>query len=431
MSIFSALKNKEKSISITGLGYVGLPLALELASQFRVIGFDKSSERIEKLKRGEDPSREMTAEKFIDKDIFFTADPGQLKRAHFHIVTVPTPIDRQKIPDLTNLFGACRDIGRNLKPGDCVVFESTVYPGCTEEDCLPILEAESGLSCGTDFMLGYSPERINPGDREHTVDQIIKVVAGADPKATAEISKVYSTVTRAGVFKASSIKVAEAAKVIENTQRDLNIAFVNELAIIFAKMDISTLEVLEAASTKWNFLNFKPGLVGGHCIGVDPYYLLHKSRQTGYEPEVINSGRRLNDSMPLWMAKQLVQRLIRKKINPGTSKALIMGITFKENVSDIRNSGVMVLASELRNFGLKVELTDPLADPEEVKCIYSERLIDVPRPPYELIVVAVAQNHFKNLDESHFKNLLSKNGLLADLKGLYKGRFKDCDYFTL
>lgn len=431
MSILSALKKKEKSISITGLGYVGLPLALELAEHFRVIGYDKSPERIEKMKKREDPSREIPAEKFENKDILFTSDPGQLKQAHFHVVTVPTPIDRQKIPDLSNLFGACRDIGKNLKTGDFVVFESTVYPGCTEEQCKPILESVSGLRGGRDFLLGYSPERINPGDKEHTVDRIIKVVAGSDLRTTDEISSVYATITKAGVFRASSIKVAEAAKVIENTQRDLNIAFVNELAIIFEKMGISTHDVLEAASTKWNFLNFKPGLVGGHCIGVDPYYLLHKSRQTGYEPEVINSGRRLNDAMPLWVAKQLVQRLIKQKINPGSSKALIMGITFKENVSDIRNSGVMVLASELRNFGVEVELTDPLADPAEVVKIYSEKLVDKPVPPYDLIVVAVAQDQYKKLDESNFDKLLSKNGILADLKGIYKGKIRDREYFTL
>ena len=430
MEIFNALKSKEKSVSVTGLGYVGLPLALELASHFRVIGFDKSAERVNLMKNKEDPSREINSEKFIGKDILFTSDPSELSKAHFHIIAVPTPIDHRRIPDLTMVFDATRVVGLALKKGDFVVFESTVYPGCTEEDCLPILESQSGLKAGRDFKLGYSPERINPGDNQHTVDNIVKVVAGSDSGALEEIASIYGTITNAGVFRATSIKVAEAAKVIENTQRDLNIAFVNELAVIFEKMGISTADVLEAASTKWNFLPFRPGLVGGHCIGVDPYYLLHKARQTGYEPEVINAGRRLNDSMPHWVARKLVQRLIKKKLNPGTSRALIMGITFKENVSDIRNSGVFVLAAELRNFGLTVELTDPLADPAEVKAVYSESMVDNPRPSYELVVVAVAQKDYEMLDENYFNKLLSINGILADLKGLYKGRIDKLDYFT-
>lgn len=414
-----------------GLGYVGLPLALELGKHFEVIGFDKNEAKINIIKTGRDPSRELSEEKFIGKTVKYTSNANDLRTAHFHIVAVPTPIDDKRIPDLSYLVDASIAVGKNLKPGDYVVYESTVYPSCTEEDCLPILEKHSGLKVNKDFKLGYSPERINPGDTIHTVDKIIKVVSGSDDAATAEIARVYETITEAGVYKASSIKVAEAAKIIENTQRDLNIAFVNELAIIFEKMNINTLEVLAAAGTKWNFIPFRPGLVGGHCIGVDPYYLLHKSRQIGYEPEVILSGRRINDQMHIWLAGKVVQELVANGLNPGNSRALIMGITFKENVRDIRNSKVFGLASELRKFGLKVDLTDSMASPEEVMSTYGEEIIDEPTGPFELIVVAVPHRTFRDLQEPYFKSLLHEKGLLADLGGIYYGKISQVNYLTL
>ena len=314
--MYKGLIQKEKNLSVIGLGYVGLPLALALAKHFHVIGFDINADRIQLMKKQIDPSCELEAADFEGRDIEFTHDPEDLRRAHFHIVAVPTPIDDHKTPNLSPLLSASRTVGRILKQGDYVIFESTVYPGCTEEDCIPILEAESGLKFGEDFKVGYSPERINPGDKEHTVEKILKVVSGSDKPALEEIANVYGQAIEAGVFKASSIKVAEAAKVIENTQRDLNISFMNELSIIFDKMDLDTKEVLEAAGTKWNFLKFSPGLVGGHCIGVDPYYLLHKSKEIGYNPQVIVSGRRINDTMPSFIAKRLVQMLTQRGKNP-------------------------------------------------------------------------------------------------------------------
>ena len=315
--MFKELIDKKKAISVTGLGYVGLPLALEFAKKFRVIGFDISDERVQMMREGIDPSKELEPEKFENRDIHFTSDPNDLRDAHFHVVAVPTPVDEHKVPNLKPVLSASRNLAQVLKKGDYVIYESTVYPGCTEEDCLPILERISGLQLGTDFKLGYSPERINPGEKERTIDTIVKVVSGSDKEATEEIAKVYGAVIKAGIYKATTIKVAEAAKVIENTQRDLNISFVNELAIIFDKMDIDTHEVLKAASTKWNFLQFYPGLVGGHCIGVDPYYLLHKAKEMGYDPQVILSGRRINDGMPGYIAKKLVKMLISRGKSPG------------------------------------------------------------------------------------------------------------------
>ncbi len=417
--MFKALLDKKKKISVTGLGYVGLPLALELAKKFSVISFDISAERVEMMKRGVDPSQELDSSAFEDKDIFFTDNPQDLKSAHFHIVAVPTPIDEHKTPNLRTLLGASKSVGQALKRGDYVVFESTVYPGCTEEDCLPILEEESGLQLG-DFKLGYSPERINPGDKEHTVDKILKVVSGNDAEATERIAEVYGAVISAGIYKASTIKVAEAAKVIENTQRDLNISFVNELSVIFDRMGIDTNEVLEAAGTKWNFLPFSPGLVGGHCIGVDPYYLLHKAKALGLNPEVITAGRRINDNMPAHIARRLTQMLIRKGKNPGECRVLVMGITFKENVADIRNSKVADLVKELQQYSINVHLVDPHASPNEVAREYNLALLDEPSDNYDAVVVAVGHKQFLGYSIDQLNALMNGAPILLDLKGVFQ-----------
>lgn len=418
--MYQALKNKEKTISVIGLGYVGLPLALAFAGRFRVIGYDINAERVEAMKQGIDPSRELESSAFEGKDITFTADAAALREAHFHIVAVPTPVDEHKVPNLRPVLHASKDVGRAMKKGDYVVFESTVYPGCTEEDCLPILEEESGLKMGRDFKLGYSPERINPGDKERTIEKIMKVVSGNDAEALEEIARTYGDIIAAGIYKAPSIKVAEAAKVIENAQRDLNISFVNELAIIFDRLGIDTHEVLEAAGTKWNFLKFSPGLVGGHCIGVDPYYLTHKAKQLGYDPLVILSGRRINDGMPAYIAKRLVQMLIQKGKNPSGAKVLIMGITFKENVADIRNSKVADLAKELMQYSVNVHITDPHASPNEVAKEYNLTLVDTISGDYDAVVVAVNHDDYKKLDMGYFRSISNGAPILMDIKTLYE-----------
>lgn len=418
--MYQDLIDKNKKISVIGLGYVGLPLALLFAKRFSVIGFDINEQRIELMKQGIDPSRELEPEAFHGADITFTANPADLQGAHFHVVAVPTPIDEHKNPDLRPVLSASRTVGKALKKGDYVVFESTVYPGCTEEDCLPILEELSKLQLGADFKIGYSPERINPGDKEHTVEKILKVVSGSDADALEEIAKIYGTVIEAGVYKAASIKVAEAAKVIENTQRDLNISLMNELSIIFDRMGIDTKEVLEAAGTKWNFLKFSPGLVGGHCIGVDPYYLVHKSKEIGYDPQVILSGRRINDGMPAFIAKRLVQMLIQLGKNPRQAKVLVMGITFKENVADIRNSKVADLVRELMDFSIHVHITDPHASPNEVAHEYKLTLMDSISDNYDAVIVAVNHNDYKALTLDYFKSLMNGAPILLDLKGIYK-----------
>ncbi|WP_020536107.1 nucleotide sugar dehydrogenase [Lewinella cohaerens] len=418
--MYAALASKEKSISVIGLGYVGLPLALELAKKFKVIGFDISEERVNMMKNGIDPSEELTADAFLDKDIQFSCDPVDLENAHFHIVAVPTPVDEHRVPDLTALIKSSTTVGRALKKGDYVIYESTVYPGATEEDCLPILEKESGLNFAAgDFKLGYSPERINPGDKEHTVDKILKIVSGSDAEALEEIAQVYGAVITAGIYRAASIKVAEAAKVIENTQRDINISFMNELSMIFDKMDIDTTEVLAAAGTKWNFLRFTPGLVGGHCISVDPYYLLHKSKELGYDPQVILSGRRVNDAMPAFIAKKMVQLLIQKGKNPKNTKVLIMGATFKENVADIRNSKVIEVARELMEYSVHVHLSDPYASPNELAHEYKMTLVDQVSDDYDAIIVAVSHKEYQELDEAHFTSMMKEEPILFDLKSLY------------
>ena len=415
----SAYRNKKKAISVVGLGYVGLPLALELAKKFRVIGFDISQSRVEMMRRGEDPSAELEATAFENRDITFSHEHADLREASFHIVAVPTPVDETRTPNLKPLFGASRSVGKNLKEGDIVVFESTVYPGCTEEDCVPILEEESDLTFGEDFTVGYSPERINPGDKEHTVDKILKIVSGSDAETLEVVSGIYGDVITAGIYEAATIKVAEAAKVIENSQRDVNISFVNELSIIFRQMGIDTRDVLEAAGTKWNFLPFRPGLVGGHCISVDPYYLLHKSVKMGYDPLVIASGRRINDRMPAFIAKELIQTLLKASRNPKESKVLMLGVTFKENVADIRNSKVVDVVRELMEYGVNVQVYDPNASPNEVAHEYGLSMVDNIGENYDAIVVAVGHKAFEEYGIAQFREISRGELILFDLKGLY------------
>jgi UDP-N-acetyl-D-galactosamine dehydrogenase len=417
--MLSDLRSGKKAISVIGLGYVGLPLALELAKKFQVIGFDISEPRVEMMKRGEDPSAELDSSAFADKNVLFTCDPAELKNAAFHIVAVPTPVDESRTPNLRPLIGASATVGKALSVGDIVVFESTVYPGCTEEDCVPVLEKESGLSFG-EFTVGYSPERINPGDKERTIANILKIVSGSDPETLKVVSGVYGDVITAGIYEAKTIKVAEAAKVIENSQRDVNISFVNELSMIFSKMGIDTQDVLEAAGTKWNFLPFRPGLVGGHCISVDPYYLLHKSVKMGYDPQVIASGRRINDRMPAFVAKELVQHLLKANKNPKTSKVLVLGVTFKENVADIRNSKVVDVVRELMDFGVNVHVYDPHASPNEVAHEYGLTMADGIGKEYDAVVVAVAHQIFKEKTLDNYRAVSKSKLLLFDLKGLYK-----------
>jgi UDP-N-acetyl-D-galactosamine dehydrogenase len=423
--MFDQIKAKEKKISLIGLGYVGLPIALEFAKKVQVIGFDIKPERIEMMKNKIDPSQELSSKDFDNTDIEFTSNPEDIKKADFHIVAVPTPINEHNQPDLRPLLSACKTVGQNIKKGDYIVFESTVYPGCTEEDCIPVLEKESGLKFPEDFKVGYSPERINPGDKEHTLKTIVKVVSGCDKEALDNIAKVYELVVEAGVHKASSIKVAEAAKIIENTQRDVNIALMNELSIIFSRMNINTYEVLEAAGTKWNFLKFYPGLVGGHCIGVDPYYLVYKARELGYHPQIINSGRFVNDSMGGYIAKQLVKRIIGFGKDIRKAKVLVMGITFKENVSDIRNSKVVDVIKELQSYYIDVDIIDPYAKPEEVKHEYGINMTEKAGTNYDAVILAVNHKDYMNLDEEYFKSITNGKGILVDVKGILRGKINE------
>jgi UDP-N-acetyl-D-galactosamine dehydrogenase len=429
--MYQELLRKEKTLAVVGLGYVGLPLALEFARHFRVIGFDINAARVDMMRKGQDPSRELDPVAFEGTDITFTTDPEILRTASFYIVAVPTDIDEHKVPDLTPLKKASASVGKVLKPGDYVVYESTVYPGCTEDDCLPILEAESGLQMNRDFKVGYSPERIVPGDKTRPLTKILKIVSGSDAASLKEIAGVYRHIIEAGIYEAPSIKVAEAAKVIENTQRDLNISLMNELAMIFDRMGIDTQEVIKAAGTKWNFLKFYPGLVGGHCIGVDPYYLLHKSVQFGYEPQVILSGRRINDGMPAFIAKKLIQLLIARDKNPGTAKVLVLGITFKENVSDIRNSKVAALVHELQEYSVNVHVSDPYASPNEVAHEYQITLVDTISSDYDVVVVAVAHDAYLTYDAAYFKSIMKAQPILMDLKGIYGNTDESLLYWRL
>ncbi|MFN3403389.1 MAG: nucleotide sugar dehydrogenase [Cytophagaceae bacterium] len=429
--ISDRISSKESPLAVIGLGYVGLPIALSFAKKVKVIGFDINSRRIEMMQNYIDPSGELDPCDFEGTDIQFTSDAEDLKKASFFIVTVPTPIDTFNLPDLRPLLAASRSVGKALKKGDYVVFESTVYPACTEEECVPILEKESGLKYNEDFKVGFSPERINPGDKEHTLAKITKVVSGSDNIALEQIAKVYELVVEAGIHQASSIKVAEAAKIIENTQRDLNIALMNELSIICDKLKINTYEVLEAAGTKWNFLKFTPGLVGGHCIGVDPYYLTYKAKALGYNPNVILSGRFINDSMGQYIAKKVIQLLIDQEKNIKQSRALVLGATFKENVEDIRNSKVVDVIKELISFNLQVDVVDPVADPEEFYHEYGLKMVEKPNGKYDVIILAVSHNQFLNLESNFFKELSAKDAVFIDIKGAYRKKKLGLKYWSL
>ncbi|MDR1974373.1 MAG: nucleotide sugar dehydrogenase [Bacteroidales bacterium] len=399
-------------IAVLGLGYVGLPLALSLAKKFSVTGFDINSNRIDKLK---------------DSSVVFTSNKDDLRKASFYIIAVPTPVNEYNQPDLNALFSATRIVGSVLKKGDIVVYESTVYPGCTEDECAPLLEEISGLKYGEDFKVGYSPERINPGDKVHTIETVCKVVSGCDDEVLEKIASVYEAIVDAGIYRAPSIKIAEAAKIIENTQRDVNIAFMNELSIIFGRMGINTYDVLEAAKTKWNFLHFGPGLVGGHCIGVDPYYLVHKAEELKYHPQIINAGRFINDSMGGYVGKKIVKNLIAEKIKIYEARVLVQGITFKENVDDIRNSKVVDLIKELRDYNIDVDVIDEMADAKETEATYGITLLKKPRPPYDAIVLAVAHDKYSKQKLSELKELCKNKLFLFDIKGVFR---KDIKHFT-
>ncbi|WP_196137769.1 nucleotide sugar dehydrogenase [Aliikangiella sp. G2MR2-5] len=409
----------DRKISVIGLGYVGLPVAVAFGKSHQVIGFDLNQTRIDELKSGRDHTLEVEDSELAEADILFTADPEDLKKADFHIVAVPTPINHANLPDLSPMLGASKTIGQILKKGDIVVFESTVYPGATEEDCVPVLEAESGLKCGVDFKVGYSPERINPGDKERTFTKILKIVSGMDKETLDIVADVYSSVVTAGVHRAPTIKVAEAAKVIENTQRDLNIALMNELSVIFERMGVDTLDVLEAAGTKWNFLPFKPGLVGGHCISVDPYYLTYKAEQVGYRPEVIQSGRRVNDNMGHFIAERCVKNMILKDTKIKGAKVAILGLTFKENCPDLRNSKVVDLVKAFQGFGIQPIVTDAWAESSEATRFYGINLSPLEAvKDCELVVVAVSHKEYVKLDVEQYKAMLSPTGALFDIKGI-------------
>ncbi|MBK9275601.1 MAG: nucleotide sugar dehydrogenase [Flavobacteriales bacterium] len=429
--MYDRLVRKEARLAVIGLGYVGLPIALAFARKLKVVGFDINQKRVDMMRRSEDPSNELAPSEFEGCDIHFTADINDLKDVEFFIVAVPTPIDDQNIPDLRPLLGATRTVGQVLKKGDHVVYESTVYPGCTEEDCVPLLESLSGLKFVTDFKVGYSPERINPGDKEHTLERIVKVTSGCDAESAETVAKVYELVVKAGVHRAASIKVAEAAKIIENTQRDVNIALINELSIIFNRVGINTYDVLEAAGTKWNFLKFQPGLVGGHCIGVDPYYLVYKAKELGYHAQIIDAGRFVNDSMGGYVAKQTVKKIIAAGKNPAEARVLVMGATFKENVTDIRNSKVADVVKELQSFSCHVDVTDPHADGDEVKHEYGYTLAAEMKGPYDAIVVAVNHSEYANKDEAWFKSMMTPKGVLVDLKGIFRKEIKSLNYWSL
>jgi UDP-N-acetyl-D-galactosamine dehydrogenase len=428
--MYQQLVDKQQKLAVIGLGYVGLPIALEFARKISVIGFDINAQRVELMKQGIDPSNELEKEAFEGCDITFTNSLDVLREANFFIVAVPTPVDHHNVPDLTPVKKASGTIGKVVKQGDYVVFESTVYPGCTEEDCLPIIEKLSGLTMGEGFKLGYSPERINPGDKKHTLATIVKVVSGCDEESLETIAKVYELVVAAGVHRASSIKVAEAAKIIENTQRDLNIALMNELSIIFDRMNINTFEVLEAAGTKWNFLKFFPGLVGGHCIGVDPYYLTYKASELGYNSRVILAGRYINDNMPIYLARKVVQHIIKNVDDVKSAKVLVMGATFKENVSDIRNSKVADVVKELKDFFLNVDVVDPHADSQELEHEYGFGLAAETGKDYDAVIVTVCHEPYALLDEAYFASITKPNALIADLKGTYRGAITNRQYWS-
>ena len=420
MEILKKIEEKKAILGIIGLGYVGLPLAVEFGKKYKVIGFDINEKRIEELKKWKDKTLEVSADELKkSSNLCFTSNLNDLQNVEFFIVTVPTPVDSFKRPDLTPLLRASETVGKVLKKGNIVVYESTVYPGCTEDDCVPILEKFSGLKYNQDFFCGYSPERINPGDKEHRVSTIKKIISGSTPEVAKAVNRLYSEIISAGIHQAPSIKVAEAAKVIENAQRDINIAFVNELAMLFDLMGIDTLDVLEAAATKWNFLPFRPGLVGGHCIGVDPYYLTHKAIHFGYNPEIILAGRRINDGMGVFVANKTIKQMIKKGLKVNNANILVLGITFKENCPDIRNSKVIDIINELKEFGCNVDIYDPWADKGEILNEYNFELKtdikEIDFNKYSAVILAVAHNEFKNLD---FLFMKKSGAVIFDVKGV-------------
>lgn len=417
------MDNSNYKISVSGLGYVGLPVLIAFSKLDEVVGFDINSQRIHDLSLGVDKNNEVNKEDLINSNIKFSNNIQDIKAANFHIVAVPTPVSKNNDPDLSPLISASEKIGTILKKGDIVVYESTVYPGVTEEICIPILEEKSSLKIGVDFKVGYSPERINPGDKEHIISNIVKVVSGSDDDCLEAVATTYGKIVKAGIFKAASIKTAEAAKVIENTQRDINIALVNELSLIFHKLDIDTSDVLEAANTKWNFLDFRPGLVGGHCIGVDPYYLTYKSRLHGYEPQVILSGRKINDHMAHYISDQIVQDI--EEISSNECMVTIMGITFKEDCPDIRNSKILDIIDNLKAAKISIQISDPIVSPEEVQESTGIELTKIENlEPSNILLLAVAHSQFKNLSKSTIKKLIKEGGAIYDLKNIFKK-----DYF--
>ena len=433
MSLYEKIVSGEEKIALVGLGYVGMPIAVAFAKKVKVIGYDLNAEKIRLYKDGIDPTNEVGNEVIKNTKVEFTSDESRLREAKFHIVAVPTPVNPDHTPDLSPVEGASRILGRNLTKGSIVVFESTVYPGVTEDVCVPILEAESGLKCGVDFKIGYSPERINPGDKVHRLETITKIVSGMDAETLDEVAHVYELVVEAGVHRAESIKVAEAAKVIENSQRDINIAFMNELSIIFDKMGIDTLEVLKAAGTKWNFLNFRPGLVGGHCIGVDPYYLTYKAEQLGYHSQIILSGRRINDDMGKYVAESVVKKLISADLPVKGAKVAILGFTFKENCPDTRNTKVIDIYNELGEYGIVPIVVDDTADASEAKRLYGiefKTMADV--KDMDAVILAVAHDNLKGISKATMDSLFNPDNkirILADIKGiLNKSEYTDTDY---
>lgn len=431
MQIYQSLVKKEKKLAVIGLGYVGLPVALAFAKHLSVIGFDISDEKIQLLKQSTDPSKEVPPTEFENSDITFTSCQDDLKNASFFIVAVPSPVDQHKVPDLSFLRLAATTVGQTIKKGDYVVFETTVYPGCTEEECLPLIENASGLRSVSDFKVGYSPERINPGDTLHTLTNTVKIVSACDDISLEEIAKTYQLVVKAGVHRTTSIKVAEAAKIVENTQRDVNISLINELSLIFDRAGINTFDVIDAASTKWNFMKYSPGLVGGHCIAVDPYYLAYKAQQLGFNSRVIAAGRFINDEMPRHVARKVVQHVIKNADNTAEARILVLGATFKENIRDIRNSKVADMVKDLLDYSLQVDFVDYLADPIDVKREYGLDTVVSIGKDYDAVILAVAHDDYKNFSEEFLLSITRPNALFADLKGIYRNRFSNIKYWSL
>jgi UDP-N-acetyl-D-galactosamine dehydrogenase len=426
--MYQELVSRKNKLAVIGLGYVGLPIALEFAKKISVIGFDINEKRIEMMRNHVDPSKEINEEAFKNRDIVFTNSLDILREADFFIIAVPTPVDKYNVPDLKPLIGASQTVGKVLKKGAYVVYESTTYPGCTEEDCLPVLEQVSGLKMGSDFKLGYSPERINPGDKKNTLKTVVKVVSGNDNESLNEIAMIYELVVDAGVHRAPSIKVAEASKIIENVQRDLNIALMNELSLIFDHMGINTFDVIEAAGTKWNFLKFQPGLVGGHCIGVDPYYLTYKAASLGYESKVIAASRFINDDMAKYVARKVITHVLRNSTEP---RVLVKGVTFKENVSDIRNSKIVDTVKELLTFNIHVDVEDPYATAEDVFAEYGLHLTTEVKNDYDAIIVTVPHDAYRTLDDAWFSAVSKPAAMVFDLKGIYKNKITSRKYWSL